>query len=217
MKNFDFKSYIKQKISIMKETEGIIIEHLKFYPGISRNKVDKILSFSNKTIPRQLLNFYSSVNGLELTWSYASDKTRLSGFFNFWSLERLLFGYEGKMTKSNLLNPFEEILWNEDYEKKVINELRDHFVIESIEGEDAYITCKISNDNLSLFYVFEDRWKPILLDFDEYIFFIVETFGVSNIRYELTKPRFLEALYRYKDLKKMDELISADFSFLEKS
>lgn len=212
--NIDYQKFIKERVNTMKKMEGFSVDNFKLNKGISPDKVEKISSLLGSKIPSAILNFYSAVNGFELSWNYEDENTELFGCWDFWSLERLYFGYDGKISKTNLANPFEETLWSEEYEEKAIKELKQHKVIESVIGEDTYVTCKIIGENVQLFYTNEDRWKPIPIDFDKYVQVIVEFLGVSDIRAELAKPKFYNNPKSYRDIKTLNKMIPLNFDIV---
>lgn len=210
--SIDFKGLIDNKIRTLQVLEGVeIIEH-HINKGIAGEKLEKIETTLGYELPPEMVNFYTAINGFQLQWRYELKTKELYGFWDVWSLERLFFGWDGKITKSNATNPFEDILWNDEYEVHEIKELKKHKVIESIEGESAYVTCKIENRKLALFYVNENSVKMLSLDFENYMQIIIDTLGIGDIRAKLAKPKFFENPLVYPDLKKLHGLIAVDFN-----
>jgi len=187
----DYYSLLKKKVNTLKSNKAEIYD-FKINKGIAADKVKKMEEFMEKKIPIDLLEFYSSVNGCHLSWELTMEEESLYGFWDIWPLEKVFFGFSGRLAAKNLENTFEDILWNDYFEEKQISELKTHQVLESIEGESAYVTFKITNGKLPLFYVNEGEVAPIPLDFASYLAFVFESYGVETIREDIQKKGFFK-------------------------
>ncbi len=210
----DFYNLAKSKIKALKSLENFEIYDVKINKGISQKKVDEMEKIIGVEIPSKLKAFYQSMNGCELSWAYEGKKYDLNGFWDIWSLERFFFGWEGKISSANLKNPFEDILWNDYYEEKDIKELKKHQVLESVEGDGSYVTCKIRKNKINLFIIEEDEYKSLPIDLFTYFYLVIESLGVEDIRSKMKKNKFLKDPFSYKELKRLNKLVKIDMSFL---
>lgn len=203
--NINFYKLINSKIEVLKKTDGIEIFDFKINKGISEKKIAKIEQYLGYQIPPIMKSFYAIVNGFNLQWNYEKDNIQLYGFIDLWKLERVFGGWDGSISKSKISNPFEDILWNDYMEEKNIKEIRQHKLIESIEGEGSFVTCKISNGEVKLYYLEDEKLKKIHADFQQYLLIIIESFGVEDIRLLTTKKSYKKRIHSYKELNILKE------------
>ncbi|HFA48327.1 MAG TPA: SMI1/KNR4 family protein [Bacteroidetes bacterium] len=213
-REIDFYALAKSKIAKLKSTKGFEIYNYKIRKGITESKIEKMEKLMKMEIPKEMKKIYRSMNGCELSWAYEDDENNLYGFWDIWPLEKIFFGWDGKLTLANFKNPFEDILWNDHYEEKEIKELKRHKVIEPVEGESSHITCKLKDNKIELFFVEEDSIKPLPIKLNTYFQLIIESLGVDEIRTQIRKKKFMKKPSSYKELKMLSKLIDVDISFL---
>ncbi len=210
----NFRELAKSKIAALKSTPGFEIYDYKTPKGISQANIEKMEKIMQCLIPEELIQFYSSMNGCSLNWSCEIGKINLYGFWSIWPLEWVFFGWGGRISSSAYKDPFEDVLWNDYYEEKEILELKKHKLIEPIESENAHITFKLETNKVVMYFVDDGKCKPLPIDFITYIHLIIESLGVSEIRNQIRKAKFMKNPLAYRDLKIVDSLIKMDMSFL---
>lgn len=205
----NYNHYLKEKVKLLK-LAGAEVFDFKINKGISPDKLARVEQAAQIKIPVELIEFYGTVNGCSLNWQLEVDGEPLYGFWDLWPAEKVFFGPSGRLNQKNAQNVFEDILWNDFFEEDQICELKKHKVIESIEGESAYVTLKPEGGKFNLFYVNEGEYNKISLGFRDYLAFVFETYGISNIREEMQKKSFLQNPLKNRSLKLLSKHVSVN-------
>ena len=138
-------------------------------------------------MPDDWFELFNALNGLELRWQIPGAHPSLTGFFQIHHFQRFLE------------NDSEDRLWVDWYEQEDINEIKKHRVLESIDGDDAYITVKFEEDGkYNLYYVPEGavnfggskELSRIPLDLSQYVQLVAGYFGVYSVRRHLHQEEF---------------------------
>lgn len=167
---------------------------LRETPG-SPTTTDRIAAWevdSGLLLPAGFAELYTGpFNGFNLHWEWGADADRVSGHFGLMSFERMIQSHEQV-----------DLLWSSWYEEEDIERIKEHRVIESITGADAYITAKFSVESgkpaYQLYYVGDgyvndggsEDLPEIPLTIEDYIRVVTGYFGVYQMRYHLHEAEF---------------------------
>lgn len=139
-------------------------------------------------IPDDLIEFYGQVNGFKFSWSYKDKNFLLSGFCNVVDIETAIFGFRNK-GKLVVENRFEDVFWNESFPPHIVKELKQHYLLESFDGESENTTFTIEGKDAQLYDIYEDRISKYKISVKDYLRGIIAWGGLFTVREEFLKNK----------------------------
>jgi hypothetical protein len=143
----------------------------------------EVIKLLNKTPPPpEIMQFFTSSNGVKLLWSGTLGGQAIQGSINILSLVQSTL--RGAAREGG--EPLEDILWNEEFEAHILTDLKRMAIFESIAGQSAYLTYFIDKADARLFLVEGDRIRQIVPDFETTIGLLKLYAGAGDLREHLT-------------------------------
>jgi hypothetical protein len=178
-------NYSKKIFSVLKKLEqirGMTIHEFDVSKGLEISLLKDIEKALKQKIPPEMTKFYCQHNGFSLQWSFASEMTNLFGFVNIMPLQKSIFGMKGNSKEIINKDRFEDMLWNTDFDNKLVNELKEHFLLEPFDGKSENTTFLFKKMIPQLYDVYVDVIKPYSISFDKYINTVVNWAGIRSVR-----------------------------------
>lgn len=192
---------LQGRIEAIGKQSGCTFHTCEINKGVNDDFVSRIVSQSELILPEEFLSFYREMDGIDISWTLEKDDQEIYGSIFILPLKEVVFGYNGSVNKICYDNAFEDVLWNEFYSDKKIKELKQHRLLESIEGDSSFITFKLLEENIQLFYIYEEEIKPLQVSFTNYLNLIIQYLGASDIREYLKSKQWEQKISTDKDLQ----------------
>ncbi|NES67193.1 MAG: SMI1/KNR4 family protein [Okeania sp. SIO2D1] len=192
---------LEKRLESLQKIRYIELYECKISKGINDEIVSRIAIELGFSLPEELISFYKEMNGVDISWSFKKDNDEeISGSILILPLKEAIFGYDGHIESAQYENAFEDVLWNEFYSNKKIKELKQHRLFESIVGDSSFITFKLVDECVQMFYVYEEKIKPLQVSLTDYLELIIEYAGTGNIREYLISKRWEQKIRKDKEL-----------------
>lgn len=160
---------------------GITIHEFEVNKGADDTLLQSVEKAMMEDLPAQLTEFYRQQNGIKFSWSLKNNVENLFGFMNILPLEKAMFGLEENIEWKVREDRFKDILWNDDFDKVIITELKKHSLLEPFDGISESTTFLLDN-SIRLFDVYEDEVRPYKVNFKDYMNAIMDWAGLVSIR-----------------------------------
>ncbi len=170
--------------------KSLTIAHLEIGPAVTDDDLEVIKLLNKTPPPPSIMQFFTSSNGVKLLWNGTWEGQAVQGSINILSLvQSTLRGsaHEGG-------EPLEDVLWNDEFEPSVLNDLKRMAIFESVAGQSAYLTYFIDRSDASLFLVEDDRIRPIIPSFETTVELLKLYAGGGNLRDHLTYQDWRERI-----------------------
>jgi hypothetical protein len=196
-----WKNKLQELIDRLSKQRNFTLYECKINKSIDDDLISRITNEAELTLPEELLFFYREMNGVDVSWALQKDDEEIYGSIFILPFQEAVFGYDGSIQRSQYENAFEDVLWNEFYSDKKVKELKQHRLFESIEGDSAFITFRMLDSKIQLFYVYEEEIKPLQVSLTDYLNLIIQYIGAGSIREHLKSKQWKQKINKDKVLR----------------
>lgn len=142
-----------------------------------------IVTMMDASLPADpILNFYSACDGIKLLWDGTLEGEPVQGSVNIVPL--LESALRAPLQETG--EPLEGILWDDEFDPSIRDELKRMAIFESLAGRSAHLTYIVDAADARLFLVEDDRIAPIVPNFATTITLIERYAGAEGLRKHLT-------------------------------
>ena len=174
--------------TVLTQDKNVRIMDFVINKGCTEEEIHHIQSAIKMQLPTELKQFYSEMNGCKIEWTLKSPEGSLYAYLNVTDINTAFYGY-GERENRSTDDAFKDVIWNDSFERELMEELKLHHLFESFEGRSENTTFKITNGTIQLFDVYEDVITPINLSFKEYVEGVIRWGGIETIRDEIIKQQ----------------------------
>ncbi len=201
----EFRQRLEERLAELKRVKRVKNVRANLGNGASGEALDRLAGMF-PGINERVLDFYRSVNGVYLGWSYWQRRVPLfTGSLFLKSVERSLAGEDGG----------EDGVWKETFsavpQKGGFSLQRGGPLIEfeTVDGMDmsVYVDVTAAGTLPELFLREEDSVFPLTVSFTEYLRLMLRTLGLYHWYHLLTDPAYYElSPGQYRDFRRYLEL-----------
>ena len=161
------------------------VEEVQFEPnpGVHISVLNKVTCVLGESLPESMVNFYSSMNGFQFSWTYKNKNGEdpFSGQIIMPSLENVFGGEGGVRTKEWDEEAYKDILWHDDMPTEAIQSFYPLKRIELIEGVSMDVLIQFGAKGETPRLLLSDRLDLFSLNvsFEEYLFLLTQTRGFT--------------------------------------
>jgi hypothetical protein len=178
----NLRQRLEQRIARLRAHPGAKVERCHIADSVAADDVEAVVALTG-AVPASLLDFYRQMNGVELGWTLQeAGHDEIVGSLDFLPMRQALLG----MSTVRDGEPFEGVLWNDEYPEAALKRLKKMRVLESTAGEPSFITFVPDEQPLRLYRVDEATIMRICPDFPQALALLVHGLGCAGLRETLT-------------------------------
>lgn len=189
----DLRKLFKDRLNEIENNKNFVDTIFQLNNKASKSQINKIEKEIGRKLPPGMLDFYSQMNGLYMSWRYrvpGEPYRIITGKSEIRSIDKVF---------TNLIEVFDNGDWKDDvfwsrYSKKEEIELFNNFMVLDELDNGNYIIFKINNDQEPDLYLYShcNRYYPLDISFSEYVDLLFKTCGMYLWQEYVTRPATFE-------------------------
>jgi hypothetical protein len=192
-------------IKVLQQIPGLQL-NTEYAAPVNPETVTLVEKLLGVTLSDNMHKFYSEMNGFKIIWQLPNgDRPQLTGYIQIESLEVSIGGKHKKLTKAHTI-AHDGVLWNDESNKTTINKLKKFKLIEAPFGSSLCVAYNYSNLPIDKVWIVDtNEIKETPLNFQEYINYTLDNFGLPSARFNLMENDIAEATRNDQDIKNFEQ------------
>jgi hypothetical protein len=197
-------------LNYLKSHKLVNIHYIEIPPPVQPQVFERLYELGIN-LPIPLIEFYSACNGITLNWDYSEKKDKFSiyGWINIVPIEQMIGGLTSDIEDYTNAERNFGLLYNDFLDENEIEFRKNLFLLENIEGDNAYVCLDIENNKIDtpLVYLSDFDHRYLDINFEKYIGLLTDTMGIEVYRQmAILQEDFDNKLFDYQTVEKLQEI-----------